>query len=119
MKNPINSTNKMITNTVTQVFSATLLCFMATVQAGTEEPYIADPYVDSITKWGAWELDIEPAAGGLTAPVTQPLNVRDSALSIRTNSFSALAPHQQALPPGGGPTVPITPPFGGPSDGLF
>lgn len=50
-------------------------------------------YIDSVQKWGAWELDIEPAAGGLSQPTTQALNARDSKVSFRTNSFSALAPH--------------------------
>ena len=56
-------------------------------------------YVDSVTKWGAWELDIEPAAGGLTPPSTGALNARDSRVALRTNSISALAPPTSAKPP--------------------
>ena len=50
----------------------------------------ATAYVDSIHQWGAWDLDIEPAAGGLQQASTQALNARDSRASVRTNSFSAL-----------------------------
>ncbi len=89
-------------------------------------------YVDSVTKWGAWELDIEPAAGGLTPPSTGALNARNSKVTLRTNSIAALAPPTKppaiiqspiippvipAAPPA--PPVPVTPPIGGPTDGLF
>ena len=91
-------------------------------------------YVDSVTKWGAWELDIEPAAGGLTPPSTGALNARDSSVALRTNSISALAPPTSAKPPTitsspimppiipaapPAPPVPVTPPIGGPADGIF
>jgi hypothetical protein len=91
-------------------------------------------YVDSVTKWGAWELDIEPAAGGLTPPSTGALNARDSRVVLRTNSISALAPPTVSKPPAiiqspimppvipaapPAPPVPVTPPIGGPTDGLF
>lgn len=56
-------------------------------------------YVDSVTKWGAWELDIEPAAGGLTPSSTGALNARDSRVTLRTNSISALAPPTVSKPP--------------------
>jgi len=91
-------------------------------------------YVDSVKSWGAWELDIEPAAGGLTPPSTGALNARNSKVTVRTNSFSALAPPQ--TPPI--PSTPINPvvpvpvppptitnistnvpiPVGGPNDGF-
>ena len=89
-------------------------------------------YVDSIHKWGAWELDIEPAAGGLQQPSTQALNSRDARVSLRTNSFSALAPRDHSpvifttsspivpdVVPVTPPPPPVTPPIGGPADGLF
>lgn len=94
-------------------------------------------YVDSIFQWGAWELDIEPAAGGLQAQTTQALNARDSKVRLRTNSFSALAPPQRPgtvtppaaplpiAPPLSTPVPTITPinprvpvPIGGPGDGF-
>ena len=49
-------------------------------------------YVDSVHNWGAWELDIEPAAGGIQAPGVQPLNARSANVSLRTNSIAALSP---------------------------
>ena len=73
-------------------------------------------YVDSVKKWGAWELDIEPAAGGLTAPSTGALNPRDSRVALRTNSISALAPPTSAKPtvitqsPIMPPVIPAAPP---------
>jgi len=94
-------------------------------------------YVDSVTKWGAWELDIEPAAGGLTPPSTQAMNPRNSKVTVRTNSFSALAPpptpHTPSIP--STPINPVVPvpvppptitnistnvpiPVGGPNDGF-
>jgi len=89
-------------------------------------------YVDSIHQWGAWGLDIEPAAGGLQAQATQPLNARATKVTLRTNSISALAPPPPAivimntpvptpLPviPEVPPAPPVTPPIGGPADGLF
>lgn len=88
-------------------------------------------YVDSVKSWGAWELDIEPAAGGLTPPSTGALNARNSKVTVRTNSFSALAP-TPAPPIAAAPTPPVLPvtptitpirpnvpiPVGGPSDGF-
>ena len=73
-------------------------------------------YVDSVKKWGAWELDIEPAAGGLAAPSTGALNPRDSRVALRTNSISALAPPSSAKPtvitqsPIMPPVIPAAPP---------
>ncbi|VAW52797.1 hypothetical protein MNBD_GAMMA06-1113 [hydrothermal vent metagenome] len=93
-----------------------------------EEPAIA--YVDSVHQWGAWALDIEPAAGGLAQVTTSPLNTRDSKITLRTNSITALAPSipiaPPVVPPITPPTIPVippvapvTPPIGGPTDGLF
>jgi len=90
-------------------------------------------YVDSVKKWGAWNLDIQPAAGGIKAPTTQPLTARGTKLRLRTNSFSALAPVNSQMPvsvdrptptpvPTAMPRIPtpaIPAPIGGPTDGLF
>jgi len=107
-----------------------LLATASTCFAATETTY-----VDSVKKWGAWDLDLQPAAGGLKASTTQPLNARESKLRVRTNSFSALAPRAHGtnlgntpttppptvtLPPVIPPTPPVIPsPIGGPTDGLF
>ncbi len=93
--------------------------------AFAEEPNIK--YVDSVHQWGAWALDIEPAAGGLAPTTTNALNVRNSKITFRTNSIAALAPppfpNTPALPAAPvapiTPPPPITPPIGGPTDGLF
>ncbi|MBT8134385.1 MAG: hypothetical protein KJO03_07735, partial [Gammaproteobacteria bacterium] len=67
---------------LTQKLALIMMLMMAsTVSAGElkwrdsdEESESEVAYVDSVTKWGAWELDIEPAAGGLTPPSTGALN---------------------------------------------
>jgi hypothetical protein len=129
-------------NMFTQKLALLLILMTASTMAAAElkwkdydndsDPEVA--YVDSVTKWGAWELDIEPAAGGLTPPSTGALNARDSTVALRTNSISALAPPTSAKPPTitssplmppiipaapPAPPVPVTPPIGGPADGIF
>jgi len=70
-------------------------------------------YTDSVHNWGAWALDIEPAAGGLQEAGTQPLNVRSSKLSLRTDSIAALSPRRAtgdiAISPKPAPVPPTTP----------
>jgi len=61
-------------------------------------------YVDSVHNWGAWGLDIEPAAGGIQQQSVQALNARDSKVTLRTNSIAALGPAIPAIP-----AVPATP----------
>ncbi len=91
--------------------------------------------IDSVHQWGAWGLDIEPAAGGITPSATQALHARSSKLRLRTNSISALSPSAPQADiivvsaprtPTPAPVVPVTPPttpttpaVGGPADGLF
>ena len=127
-------------NMFTQKFALIFLLMTASTMSAAELKWIDSAqdsksevaYVDSVKKWGAWELDIEPAAGGLTAPSTGALNARDSKVALRTNSISALAPPAQpatitqspimppvipAAPPA--PPAPVTPPIGGPADGIF
>ena len=83
----------------------------STADKGTADTNATVAYVDSIHKWGAWELDIEPAAGGLQASATRPLNVRNAKISLRTNSMAALAPPKGAAkPPGGTTPPPVIPP---------
>lgn len=120
------------------------LALTATSAAATNENIEQDynktstVYVDSVFQWGAWELDIEPAAGGLQAQTTQALTARDSKVRLRTNSMSALAPQRPKTvtpPPAPLPVAPpmpvpvpvptITPisprvpvPIGGPGDGF-
>jgi len=99
------------------------------VIAATDDS-VQTAYVDSVHNWGAWELDIEPAAGGVQAAELQPLNARSANVALRTNSFSALAPpapqpeiiiaSPQVPTPVIPPTPPVTPPIGGgPADNLF
>jgi hypothetical protein len=70
---------------------------------GTGEPAVL-AYVDSVKTWGAWNLDIQPAAGGLPTPSVQPVKARGTQLRLRTNSFTALAPIHSGT--GGSPVAP-------------
>lgn len=72
-------------------------------------------FVDSVHQWGAWGLDIEPAAGGLQAQTTQPMNARGAKVDLRTNSISALAPQLPVAeiitrPPGSAAPTTFAPP---------
>lgn len=127
-----------IKNTVTNsLLTAMLLTFSAATIAD-ETSNETTAYVDSIHQWGAWELDIEPAAGGITPPATQPLNSRSARITLRTNSIAALSPPPSPASPAAPvtfdtpttpivppvvpvtpPPPPVTPPIGGPTDGLF
>ena len=118
MNNPLYKTNKNNSLTIKPAISlaATALLMLATTASVAEELNMA--YVDSVHKWGAWELDIEPAAGGLSQTQTQALNARNSKVTLRTNSIAALAPKRAtpAIPaspavPGapGAPAVPAIP----------
>ena len=87
---------------------------VAAMNNNTAQDYNASStaYVDSVFQWGAWELDIEPAAGGLQPQTTQVLNARDPKVRLRTNSMSALAPPQRpkSITPPSSP-IPIAPPL--------
>ena len=102
-------------NAARLVITTLALSFASTSNAAWKNSADEAPeYVDSIHKWGAWELDIEPAAGGLQQPASQALKARDSKVSLRTNSVSALAPQRPAIPaipaapPGATPPVIVT-----------
>ena len=132
------------------ILAFTALTMSLTTTAFATEQHnhdVATAYVDSVHQWGAWELDIEPAAGGLQQPSTQALKARDSKAKLRTNSFSALAPpapspivitqlpasapipvvHAIPQPPVSAPIPvvhkphkrPVTPAIGGPADFIF
>ena len=115
--------------------SAAKLLMLTALMVTSSTSYAEDAdlaYVDSIHEWGAWNLDIEPAAGGLSQPTTPALNARGSKVALRTNSIAALAPPKvpvvftaptaplvPPVVPVTPPTPPVTPPIGGPTDGLF
>ena len=103
---------------VTASFALAATSAAATNENNEQDHYnkVSTAYVDSVLEWGAWELDIEPAAGGLQAQTTQALNARDSKVSLRTNSMSALAPQRpRTVTPPTAPSppapLPIAPPL--------
>ena len=104
MKSPRYKLNTNRSHLSELVLSATIMFISTTVFA--DEANLA--YVDSVHKWGAWGLDIEPAAGGLTQPGTRALNARESKVTPRTNSFAALAPPGKGAIPAV-PAIPATP----------
>ena len=125
---PIHTFNKSDSFAVKLILASALM--LTASAASAEESTIS--YVDSVHNWGAWGLDIEPAAGGLSQPATQALNARDSKIALRTNSMAALAPPASPVVftapstpivpnnvPVTPPTPPVTPATGGPTDGLF
>ena len=81
-------------------------------EVAAERAEKAAAYVDSVHHWGAWELDIEPAAGGITPATTQALSDRGARVAFRTNSFSAISPTavEQPVAQAPVPTPPVTPP---------
>jgi hypothetical protein len=105
MNIPLHELNKNSSHTAKLILITALM--LATSASVAEESNIA--YVDSVHKWGAWNLDIEPAAGGLQQPSTKALNTRDTKVVLRTNSFSALAPPASPKSPAT-PVTPIAPP---------
>ena len=103
MNHPVNKLHKK-TSFTAKLFLATALMAVTSVSVA-EDNNVA--YVDSVLKWGAWELDIEPAAGGISPPTPRALNARNAKVTLRTNSIAALAP--SAPTPGGGtPTPPVS-----------
>lgn len=126
---PLNQGFASVAAKLTFILAAT--AYAATAIAGAPTPDKSTTYVDSIHQWGAWELDIEPAAGGLQQPSTQALNARATNVSLRANSISALRANSTAelssvtratpaIPVTPTiPATPVTPPRGGPADGLF
>lgn len=140
MKHRYHSKNKLISVKASQLVLATvIMSFASTSIAAWRGDADKDDYVDSVTKWGAWELDIEPAAGGLQQSSSQIINARDSKVTLRTNSIAALAPQRPGPPTQTAPVIfspsptpivppvvpvtppppPVTPPIGGPADGLY
>jgi hypothetical protein len=93
MSNTITQTCKHDVHTQKFVLIFILMFLLVTASSVADANKSSEvAYVDSVTEWGAWELDIEPAAGGLTAPSSGALHARDSRVALRTNSIAALAP---------------------------
>jgi len=105
MKRPIQQLHKSNSFPAKLILIALLMTSASLAIA--EESNVA--YVDSVFKWGAWELDIEPAAGGLSAPTTRALNARGSKVTLRTNSIAALAPSPQSSVIPATPSTPVVP----------
>ena len=115
MSHPANKLNKKF-SPITALLLTTVLAGATSVSNADEASVV---YVDSVLKWGAWELDIEPAAGGISPAKTRALNTRNSKVVLRTNSIAALAPPASPKPPVipttpstpiAPPVVPVTPP---------
>ena len=110
-KNRLINLCKLISAKASRLVLATvIMSFAGTSIAAWKGDADKDDYVDSVTKWGAWELDIEPAAGGLQQSSSQILKARDSKVTLRTNSIAALAPQRPDIPAVPAvPAIPATP----------
>jgi len=114
----MNKISNSVKTTLIQLAQSglTIACIISASVAFAGSPGDDTTYVDSVHQWGAWELDIEPAAGGIAQPKVQPVAERESYLHLRTNSVAALAPQQvitfnNSTPAVPVPTVtPVTPP---------
>lgn len=111
------TSNKASKSLLTQLCLITASFFLTAISvAATDENSAQDynkstiAYVDSVHQWGPWELDIEPAAGGLQAQTTQVLKTRDSKVRLRTNSMSALAPQRPETITRAPASFPVAPP---------
>lgn len=98
---------------LTQLSSICLLGASTLAYAATNSDDDTAAYVDSVYGWGAWELGLEPAAGGPVPVSNRTLTVRAPRVNFRPNENSALAPDARQTPV----TKPGTPgelPTGGP-----
>ncbi|PCJ88056.1 MAG: hypothetical protein COA54_04655 [Thiotrichaceae bacterium] len=109
---------KYILNTVTRLLiKSGILTASVVLSANAFAATDGTAYTDSVHNWGAWALDIEPAAGGLQDTGTQPLNARSAKISLRTNSIAALSPRRvpgdvvipQSPTPSPTPVIPSAP----------
>ncbi len=110
MKSKMNQlANKLNKNASLAAMRFLTVALLATTSASAAAEDDSALYVDSVLKWGAWELDIEPAAGGISSPGTKPLNARGTKVALRTNSIAALAPPAPGSGTSLNPVVPGTP----------
>ena len=114
-----------------QLLSICLLSISTSAYAASGAGEDTTAYVDSVHGWGAWELGLEPAAGGSTPSPSRVLASRDSNIRFRPNDNSAFSPDSRKnsspapiTPTPVGPIIgPIAPgqpfPTGNPADGRF
>jgi hypothetical protein len=126
-KNMLNSQHKLYQLLTICLLSASTSAFAAT---GSEDD--ATAYVDSVNGWGAWELGLEPAAGGTTPSPSRALAARGANVQFRPNDNNAFSPNSKAVVitntrptpmpspiPSAGPAAPgAPPPTAGPGDGF-
>ncbi len=58
----------------------------------------ATAYVDSFNEWGAWELGLEPAAGGSTPSPSRALTSRKANIVFRPKDNNAYSPNIKPFP---------------------
>lgn len=75
------------------LLSLCLLSISTSAYAATDTP----AYVDSVHGWGAWELGLEPAAGGTPPSPSRALTSRDANVQFRPNDNSAFSPDSRAV----------------------
>lgn len=74
---------------------------------------------DCVFEWGAWEMDIEPAASGINSSGNHPIKANGSQFTLTANGTSSIAPKLKPVavieptipaPPAATPNIPVTPP---------
>ncbi len=114
---------KMLETTckLNRLLSVCLLSLSGSTYAASGSVEETAAYVDSVYGWGAWELGLEPAAGGTTPSPSRALSSRGANIVFRPNDNSAFAPNSRRnsapTPPTFGPIAPGQPlPTGNPAD---
>lgn len=88
-KNMIMSQHKLC-----RFLTICLLCVSSSAYAATDSN---TAYVDSVHGWGAWELGLEPAAGGPAPTSNRALPARGTNVKFRPNDNSAFSPNSNSV----------------------
>lgn len=83
---------------LSQLLSICLLGISTSAFSASDSNEATTSYVDSVYEWGAWELGLEPAAGGPAPSSNQALAVRGPGVNFRPNENSAFAPVTRPVP---------------------
>ncbi len=92
-----------------QTLCVCLLSLSGSAYAASGSVEETTTYVDSVNEWGAWELGLEPAAGGSAPSPSRALASRSANVVFRPKDTNAFSPNIKPFPfsgPGLGPDNP-------------